>query len=394
MTNQEVIRKLKDETILNPPCQWAELQQKISAEDFGNAENPPAAVKKAPYLRYGSLAAALLLVLLGVVYWQQRDMGIPASYTELRTDDSAENETGKPETELQNDIAFIRPWHQLSITEKFSGVSYNGVEYSNSAEDAINVEDIGARLWKGKVTGYDHSQMESAEHQIDAEIYRIHKVTADFAVAVKFDGTDEYYPYLNGFYAPKDLQGFINDLNLRENLVLHNLLERQYTKDNQVLTAEYTLPDIDVIWEMLLSHGEAVSVREETEVGEQLLSCAIDLKTLGRKNIAISVTEKGCVLINAWSAALFYIGEDKVNAFVDYVLQNGSETISVLYEIENSGEDFPPGLSQGNTPATTAAPAFTPGDMPATVTAPMALQGDTPAVPPGDALATAVSVME
>ena len=396
MTTKKVIQNLKDEASLNPPCQWAELQQRISAGDLGSAANPPAAAKRTPYLRYGSLAAVLLLVLLGVVYWQQSDGEFPANALVPESSGTRTTQDGasESEAELQNDMAIILPWHQLSITEKFSSVIYQNVDYTTSSKEAIESDNIGARLWKGKVTGYDNSQMESVPHQIDAEIYRIRKVTTDFAVAVKFDGTQEYYPYLSADYAPKDLQGFLADLNLRENLVLHNRLERQYAEGEQLISAEYTLPDIDIIWEMLLSRGDAKNVQEELDSGEQLLSCAIDIKILGRRNIAISVTEKGYVLINAYTAALFCIGEDKVNAFVDYVLQNGSETILARHDIGNDAEDSPPEQSQGAFPGTTAAPAFSPGDVPVTVTAPMVSQGNTPAVPPGDTLATAVSVME
>ncbi|NLN82299.1 MAG: hypothetical protein GX136_07140, partial [Clostridiales bacterium] len=256
----------------------------------------------------------------------------------------------------KNETAVIPPWNELTITEKFRGINYNGIEYSSSSKDEINEKDIGKLLLNTTVTGYDNSLSEPKEYSIRCSIYALNKILPDCAIAVKFEGQDKYYPYLNVFYVPKTLGSFINDLNLRENLEFNNIIEYSFIQKNELITMKYTLPSTDNIWDMLLSdvnlkNAELENELELKDTGLDLMSCSINVKKIGIKNISLAVTENGYLTSNIFSSATFYIGKEKVDAFVDYVIKNGTGTVIARSDISND-TDSSETITSGSAPKT------------------------------------------
>ena len=96
---------------------------------------------------------------------------------------------------------------------------------------------------------------------------------------------------------------------------------------------------------MLLSDTTLENVYDDREMYVSHMGISVDIPLLGYENISLSVTEEGYLTTNILDTGkAFYIGKDKVNAFVDYVL-NHCEGVELVYEAdlttsvdENAGE--------------------------------------------------------
>jgi hypothetical protein len=97
----------------------------------------------------------------------------------------------------------------------------------------------------------------------------------------------------------------------------------------------YTIPDTSVIWELLLSDASLTNEYDKLS-SVSLMDISIDIKVIGIKNISLAVTADGYLQTNIFSTGkYFFIGEEKVQAFVDYVLANG--TVISRWEPEYTG---------------------------------------------------------
>jgi len=235
---------------------------------------------------------------------------------------------GQPKTtkDPSAELAIIPKWDDRTIAEKFSSVTWNGTEYTTSSNTAIPSDQIGSLLGTFTAAGYDYSQSALPEYQADCEMYSIHGIASACAVAVKFAGTDDYFPYTNAIYRPGTLGDLINDLNLRENLRINNKIYYSYWEGEDFVQMEYSLPDPNVVWTMLLSDaGLKNEAGENPAIDLSIMDCSIDVNVIGQRNIAISVTENGYLTTNILATEKrFFIGKDAVNRFAAYVLEHGS----------------------------------------------------------------------
>jgi hypothetical protein len=231
------------------------------------------------------------------------------------------NPTGNVE---RAEIAITPPWDEMLINRQFSTITFNGHEYWTSYYPIIiDAALIGEQIDSTTLNGYDI--YEEKQYTINCEVYSVKTISDEWAVAVKYDGHDGYYPfrYINYNYMPATLGDLIDDLNLRENLVFGPIY------DNSSMV--YTLPDPSVIWDLLLADTSLkldTSIIDEGGVvlsGVELMGVSIDVEVLGHKNISLSVTADGYLQTNILDTGkAFFIGMDKVQAFIDYVKTNGT----------------------------------------------------------------------
>ena len=70
----------------------------------------------------------------------------------------------------------------------------------------------------------------------------------------------------------------------------------------------------------------------------QSISISVDIPLLGYKNISVSLTDKGYMLTNILDTGKgFYIGEDKVKEFLEYIKEN-YDGYKIVYVDENGRE--------------------------------------------------------
>ena len=224
----------------------------------------------------------------------------------------------------------------MPITQKFSTVMFNGVEYSvstvlldpsGSESGTLEIDPAEIAELIGVSTSSGHDVYDDyKKYTINCEIYSMRSISSECAIAVKYEGHDGYFPFKNPHFIPETLGDLIDGLNLRENLVF-NRIHYDYFEDDIYVSSVYTLPDYSVIWDLLLSD---TTVRNETDVMNtvSIMGISIDINVVGYRNISLSVNDSGFLRTNILDTGKsFYIGEDTVQAFVGYVISNGNGTV-------------------------------------------------------------------
>ena len=239
--------------------------------------------------------------------------------------------TGHASEDVPTGPLRIKRWDEKTLREKYPTVMVKGAEYFATAGKMLGEDSIGEKLTSVMVVGND--VYTSRSYSIKCDVYAIKTVSSKYVAAVKFEGFKGYYPYSNMWYTPETLGDFIDDLNLKENLIINNKFYYEYWdggapgKGNYIMT-EYSLPDPSVIWELLLSDRTAKNMGPEYYGGKTLMGNSVSVKITGEKNITLSVNEAGYLYTNILGTGkAFYIGKKKANDFARYVKRNGIEKI-------------------------------------------------------------------
>lgn len=245
--------------------------------------------------------------------------------------------------------AFVIPWEDREIYNQYAAVLFDGRLYLANGPATIDPEkldeepaEITAFSYEGGLTPEDIDY--TPEHQISAKVSLMQGVSPECAVAVQYEGTEEWYPALNHSYAPQTLGQFVDDLNLRENLTF-GTITYTYWSDGEYAQVNFDSVDSGKIWEMLLSNAEAENVCWELGAGafftlfdpeegepREILGISVSIPILGEENLALQVREDGYLWTNlmGMTEKAFLIGEENTRAFVDYVL-NECEGYAIQY---------------------------------------------------------------
>lgn len=176
-------------------------------------------------------------------------------------------------------------------------------------------------------------------HKITTDIYEIQGISQDCAVAVAFpEVSDEFYVYINSEYSPDTLEQFVNDLNLRENMLFGSVWYSYEKESGEYATVEFTGLEDYVVWDMLLDDLTAKNVNNYDSMNFfNKMSISVFIPVLGYENISLSVTEDGYITTNILDTGkAFYIGEDKTDMFIEYVLNN-CQGYEIIYIQDDEG---------------------------------------------------------
>lgn len=234
--------------------------------------------------------------------------------------------------------AWGTPWEDLEIYRQYGMILFDGKLYLTNGPLTVPLDklegepqEITASSYEGGVTPEDIDY--TPEHQIPALVSYIQGVSGECAVAVQYEGTEEWYPALNHNYTPQTLGQFIDDLNLRENLTFGTVYYT-YWPNGENADVHFDSVDSEKIWELLLSHTEAENVCRNLNSGDfytlfdpgeepgTILEISVSIPILGEENLALEVREDGYLWTNlmGMTEKAFLIGEENTQAFVDYVL--------------------------------------------------------------------------
>lgn len=232
----------------------------------------------------------------------------------------------------EEDIAIIPMWEDLTICEQFSTVEYHGKNY-DCKYGKVPAQNIGENLGNATLTGYDTYTKKT--YTQNATLYAIDTLSQECAIAVQFEGTTDYYAYSNAYYSPKTLGNFIEDLNLKEIISFGSVwYEDSYTDKEGNLhynTIEFPNVEDETIWNMLFSDTSLKNIYHDTLVYHKIMTISVDIPILGYKNIGCSVTEEGYLVTNILDTGkAFEIGKEKVQEFVNYILDN-YEGYKIIY---------------------------------------------------------------
>ncbi len=221
-------------------------------------------------------------------------------------------------------------WDEKPIWQKFRDFErkipegYDGKMYYTVHDTNIDKTMVEEYLEDVNLHGYD-IYTETA-YDVVGKVYRIKGINPICAVALQYEGRNDYFPAVNSAYTPETLGQFITDLNLREHLRVGTVYHSYRDADGTFHDKEYAGLTVEKVWEMLLCDDALSNEYDEENWQRQWntkISIRIDMPLLGYNNISISLSEDGYLRTNLLDTEkLFHIGKDKVDAFMAYVEEN------------------------------------------------------------------------
>ncbi len=260
-----------------------------------------------------------------------------------KKDDWIIKEVQVDKKDTPTDTAVIPKWNEMSISQQFNEVEYNNSKYSSRITKISN-NNILKNIGNATLTGYD--TYTETTYNKKAELYSIKDIEEKCAIAIKFEGDTDYYVYVNSYYRPTTLGEFTKDLNLEEIISFGTIYYNYWDEDLQEdINVEFYGVDNKIIWQKLFNNKNLENIYSDNDTEKytserfsQSIGISVDIPLLGYKNISVSLTDKGYLLTNILDTGKgFYIGEDKVQEFLDYIKDNYNGYKIVYVDESGSG---------------------------------------------------------
>lgn len=260
-----------------------------------------------------------------------------------KKDDWVIKEVQVDKKDTPTDTAVIPKWNEMSISQQFNEVEYNNSKYSSRITKISN-NNILKNIGNATLTGYD--TYTETTYNKKAELYSIKDIEEKCAIAIKFEGDTDYYVYVNSYYRPTTLGEFTKDLNLEEIISFGTIYYNYWDEDLQEdINVEFYGVDNKIIWQKLFNNKNLENIYSDNDTEKytserfsQSIGISVDIPLLGYKNISVSLTDKGYLLTNILDTGKgFYIGEDKVQEFLDYIKDNYNGYKIVYVDESGSG---------------------------------------------------------
>lgn len=260
-----------------------------------------------------------------------------------KKDDWIIKEVQVDKKDTPTDTAVIPKWNEMSISQQFNEVEYNNSKYSSRITKISN-NNILKNIGNATLTGYD--TYTETTYNKKAELYSIKDIEEKCAIAIKFEGDTDYYVYVNSYYRPTTLGEFTKDLNLEEIISFGTIYYNYWDEDLQEdINVEFYGVDNKIIWQKLFNNKNLENIYSDNDTEKytserfsQSIGISVDIPLLGYKNISVSLTDKGYLLTNILDTGKgFYIGEDKVQEFLDYIKDNYNGYKIVYVDESSSG---------------------------------------------------------
>lgn len=163
----------------------------------------------------------------------------------------------------------------------------------------------------------------------NAKVYEIKDYPEDCILAVQYEGDENYYIFANSNYSPATLGEFMEDLNLKD------IASFGYIYYSAPSTDENKTYDI-------IEFTNAYNDENYfNEIYAPTMRIYMDIPFLGYEEAEISVRPNGYITTGLFGTSkIFYIGEDNVQKFVDYIVDNyqGYKLVYVYPEEEELDE--------------------------------------------------------
>ena len=260
-----------------------------------------------------------------------------------KKDDWIIKEVQVDKKDTPTDTAVIPKWNEMSISQQFNEVEYNNSKYSSRITKISN-NNILKNIGNATLTGYE--TYTETTYNKKAELYSIKDIEEKCAIAIKFEGDTDYYVYVNSYYRPTTLGEFTKDLNLEEIISFGTIYYNYWDEDLQEdINVEFYGVDNKIIWQKLFNNKNLENIYSDNDTEKytserfsQSIGISVDIPLLGYKNISVSLTDKGYLLTNILDTGKgFYIGEDKVQEFLDYIKDNYNGYKIVYVDESGSG---------------------------------------------------------
>lgn len=220
-------------------------------------------------------------------------------------------------------------WEDMTITQKFFSIDYLDGYYTTK-ETEISSDKIGEKIETKTITKYNYSIEDY--YSANVTFYKLIDFSIEGVIAVQFNDEPHYYVYMNSNYHAKTLGDLIEDFKLKDKISFGTITykdiytdEKGETKSQEV---EFYNIDNSIIWEMLFNNSSAENVYNEnghTKANmNSRMTISVDIPLLGIKNKELILGEKGYLFASRIFMYKngFDIGEEAVQGFMDYVINN------------------------------------------------------------------------
>ena len=234
---------------------------------------------------------------------------------------------------IQNS-AIVWPWNCRDVYNQYTEVSINGKKYRSRSSyygGEVFANQIGKKIADAEAKGYDEFGSLNANKEIyhtkECEVFEIIGVDSNRILAVKYDGYDGYYAFMNdNQQAPATLGDLIDALDLTNNIKLNSFY---YDEDQDHRDEHYALSNenSNALWNILKECSSAPIGSDEdyrnSYNSTMELSFAITSSTLGVYNLSFSFTADGYLRTNIENYGYIYnIGKEAAGKIIDLALKN------------------------------------------------------------------------
>ena len=298
------------------------------------------------YFKYALAPICIsILVILGV-YNHILTSGITPQMSQ-NTEDTQKTESKDKEwiiEEVQtgpnkttNDLAQIIPhWEDMTISQQYIEATFMENKYTTKQTD---IDNSNIEKYIGIATLKGHDVYTQIDYETKGNVYSIKGINKECAIAIQFENNSGYYVYANLYYRPETLRQFVEDLNLKDTaffgLIYYNYWEQNSKGEKEYSRIKFLNVDNEKIWNMLFDNLELENVYADdakflAHYDYEIL-VTVNVPLLGYNNISIQLTDKGYMITNILDTRKgFYIGEDKVRAFLEY-LKNNYDGYKLVY---------------------------------------------------------------
>lgn len=221
--------------------------------------------------------------------------------------------------EAQPLISENKQWEEKEIYEKFYKLTfYDNDYYSN--KNKIEDSNIADFIETTKIIEYDDEKL---EHESTINIYNIKNISNKCAIAVKFEHDNNFYIYTNLYYVPTTLENLIEDLNLIQEISFNSIIYHNKNENNQYENIEFENIKKDDVINFVFDN---ISLNNLYNEGSLHMDYIITIKaniSILNSDIDINITTDGYLITNILGTEkIFYLGDNKVEEFVDYIIRN------------------------------------------------------------------------
>lgn len=216
-----------------------------------------------------------------------------------------------------------KKWEDKTVSEKYHTLLFGEEQYS-SKNVSVPEEKLGEYIGEYTLRGFDmEAEDDDMLRTITGRAFEINGVLKDCAVAVRFDGDDGNYVYINSGYRAATLGEFLDAMSLDENMTF-GPVDYYYEPDINALSAiEYDGVDVNVIRSLIFDSREIREAGLNENTLPSSIRISLDIPLLGFEDSSFWLTDDGYLITNILnSGKAFFIGEEQAKQFKDYVIKN------------------------------------------------------------------------
>ena len=183
-----------------------------------------------------------------------------ASYNKGNSNQGAASDQGEGAPQASKP-ASIPTWEERSIIEQYPEFTYDAYTYQVRYDGTTKViSATNTYVLLDNIIVNSRDTLTNVDHQINASVYSINHIARKCALAIKFEGSEDYYAYTNKYYYPATLSDLLADSCFEDEVIINK------GKDFNALNGtgvDFVVSNDDSIMEIIYSDKSPTNIRSE-----------------------------------------------------------------------------------------------------------------------------------